>query len=94
MVMLAGLPPAAIVPRAVRAPVVRLREYWETLLLEKFTTYTEAPSGEVVMPNGLLPAAIIPRAVRAPPLPSSTTDPAVPGRLTVSPTTNPVEVAD
>ena len=60
--------PAAMVERAVKAPVEVLREYWEMLPVLLFATYTEAPSGEMVMPHGLYPAAMVAgeRAVKAP----------------------------
>ena len=92
-----GPPPVAMVAgEAVKAPVEVLREYWETVLAPLFATYTEAPSGEMVMRHGRIPAAMVARAVSSPPLPlpSSTADRVVPASATVLPTVISVEVAE
>ena len=57
--MVAGL-------RAVRAPVLVLRLYIETVLEVILATYAEAPSAETAMPRGYDPVAMVPIEVRMP----------------------------
>lgn len=95
IVILAGAVPAAIVgvPSAVREPVEVLREYMETLLVVRFTTYTDVPSDEMVMPYGRVPATIVGVARGVSAEPPSETDLLVNERLTVEAAVTPVALS-